>query len=476
MVFSSLIFLYLFLPVTLGGYFIMPRAARNGWLLMMSILFYAWGEGWYALVMVATIVFNYGMGRWLAGTAPGARRRTLLLAVAVNLGALLAFKYSAFMAENLAPILMWCGVRLPAFAPPHLPIGISFFTFQAISYVVDVAAGRIPAQANIIEYGMYKAFFPQLIAGPIVRYCDVAAEVAARRESSSEMAAGIERFLIGLAKKVLIANVLAEPADSVFALPSNELTGTLAWLGIASYGLQIYFDFSAYSDMAIGMARMFGFHFKENFDYPYAAVSMRDFWRRWHISLSSWFRDYLYFPLGGSRVGGARTSANLLVVFAACGLWHGAGWNFLVWGLYHGMFLTVEHWWGERFARWWAPLRHVYVIATVAVGWVFFRADSLTQACDYLQALSGLGVAGPSDVLSETIVNPEILLCLLLGVLGSAGAGPRLYARLAGRCAEGSPRAWCWEASRCAGLALLMWLCTMKLAASTYNPFIYFRF
>ncbi|MCA8923022.1 MAG: MBOAT family protein, partial [Planctomycetes bacterium] len=382
MVFSSTFFLFFFLPALLVFYgAARSLRLRNAVLLVASLAFYAWGELGYVFLLLGSIGANYGFGLWIAGAVErGAARRALVVAVATNLGLLGVVKYTHMFVG-------WAGVALGALGvaqvdpmpPLHLPLGISFFTFQALSYVIDVYRGVVPAQRSPWKLALYVSLFPQLIAGPIVRYADLAAELDARSVTTADVAAGARRFVVGLGKKVLIANALSVPADRIFALPAEQLGLEVAWLGIACYTLQIYFDFSGYSDMAIGLGRMFGFHFLENFDYPYVSRSIREFWRRWHISLSTWFRDYLYIPLGGNQGSATRTYVNLVLVFALCGLWHGASLTFVAWGLFHGVFLV-----GERLAagKVRAPrlLQHLYVLVAVMVGWVLFRAESFAHA------------------------------------------------------------------------------------------------
>jgi alginate O-acetyltransferase complex protein AlgI len=474
-VFSSLVFLFLFLPVALGGYFLLPRAARNAWLLGASLLFYAWGEGAYVLVMVWTILFNWAMGLAVARASERRRRLALALAVGTNVLLLVGCKYANFLCDQANVVLGALGQQPLRLAPVHLPIGVSFFTFQAISYVVDVYRRDIAPQRDLITYGMYKAFWPQLIAGPIVRYRDVAGEVEHRPRRSADFAQGVERFVIGLAKKVLIANVVAVPADRVFALPGDELTAALAWYGAACYALQIYFDFSGYSDMAIGMARMCGFHFRENFLHPYVSRSIREFWRRWHISLSTWFRDYVYIPLGGSRAGAWRAKGNLLVVFVLCGFWHGASWTFLAWGLFHGVFLVCEHgrWstWLERIPR---PFAHAYALAVVLVGWVLFRAETLPQAGAFIATMFGAGARGVAADWSA-VLNPEIALAFAVGLIASTPLRGVAAERIAA-AERGAPAQVAIEGVRVASLAALLVLSVMWMTASASNPFIYFRF
>lgn len=344
MVFSSTAFLFLFLPIVLVLHFVLRGVRfRNVLLLLASLLFYAWSEQGIVLLLIASIVLNYSFGLGIDRCKDSAQARTLLIAaIAMNLAVLAYFKYTSFLIGNLNWLLAqfhWSEIKAPKI---HLPAGISFFTFHAISYIVDIYRRSASAQRNPIKLALYFDFFPQLIAGPIVRYHDIESQLDRRSITLDDVSIGIQRFVIGLAKKMLVANTLAQPADEIFAIAMPQLTPGVAWLGIVCYTLQIYFDFSGYSDMAIGLARVFGFRFLENFNYPYVARSIREFWRRWHISLSNWFRDYLYIPLGGNRCSPRRQYFNLLVVFSLCGLWHGASLNFLIWGLFHGAFLVLE--------------------------------------------------------------------------------------------------------------------------------------
>jgi alginate O-acetyltransferase complex protein AlgI len=474
MVFSSPIFLFLFLPVTLLVNFALPFRARNYWLLGMSLLFYAWGEPKFALVMLASVGVNYVLARWIDRARRGRGARAgLVTAVVINIGLLVIFKYANFLTDNVNVLL--ATLRLPPLVVPpiELPIGISFFTFQALSYVIDVYRRDVPVQRNPFALGLYIALFPQLIAGPIVRYHDVARQIVERTVTRSDFAAGVERFVIGLGKKVLIANTLAGPADLIFSVPGDQLTTGVAWFGVLCYSLQIYFDFSGYSDMAIGLGLMLGFRFLENFDYPYISRSVTEFWRRWHISLSTWFRDYLYIPLGGSRVAPVRVYLNLLTVFLLCGLWHGASWTFVIWGLFHGAFLVLERrGLSGLIGRWWSPLRHVYVLLVVMVSWVFFRSATLGEAWGFLGAMAGLA-SGAGQHLG-LYLDGEKLLVVAAGLLGAAPIGPLV-------------RGWCERARspftdglvglcRIAAMTAILLVSSMLLAAGTYNPFIYFRF
>jgi len=487
MVFSAPTFLFLFLPAVLAVVWLAPRALRNIVLLAASLFFYAWGEGEYVCVMLGSIAFNYLAGLTL-GPAHGERARSLGLALAItgNLLMLGWFKYAGFLGENVSFGLSAIGLDVRAggaFEDVHLPIGISFFTFQAISYLIDVRRGSHPPQRNPVRLALFIALFPQLIAGPIVRYKELADQLVHRVVDIEGFAEGLRRFTIGLAKKVLIANSLAIPADAIFALPANDLSSSVAWFGMLCYSLQIYFDFSGYSDMAIGMGRFFGFKFPENFNLPYRAASLTEFWRRWHMSLSRWFRDYLYIPLGGNRRGSARTYANLLLVFVLCGLWHGASWNFLVWGLFHGAFLMAERagggQWCDRLPR---PIAHAYCLLAVGVAWIFFRTDSLPQAGTFLAAMVRIpGNAGNATVLIVDFVSIEGLAACLVGIFCAGGGFERfvlLFEKWHPSMSNNSTTTGNWIArwASTPGLVLLWFACAMKLASRTYDPFLYFRF
>jgi len=473
LVFSTPLFLFLFLPVVLLASALAPRAARNAVLLAASLLFYAWGEQEIVLVMIASIAVNWTIGLWVG------RRRSRLaigLAVAFNLGLLVAFKYSNFLADNLSPLLVTLGLPALELEPIRLPIGISFFTFQALSYVIDVYRRDGPPQRHPVDFGLYIALFPQLIAGPIVRYRDIAAQLLERRRTRAGFAEGVRRFVIGLAKKVLIANTVAVSADSVFALEPGAMTPATAWLGVACYTVQIYFDFSGYSDMAIGLGRMLGFRFLENFRWPYVSQSITEFWRRWHISLSTWFRDYLYIPLGGNRGRPILTYRNLVLVFLLCGLWHGASWSFVVWGAFHGVFLVLERaGLGAAIARMPRAARHGYALLVAVVGWVFFRAETLTQALGILRVMAGLG--GPGDPAEPPALHYDTttVAALVVGAVGSAPVLPALgrwRERIAGRPLAGPAV----ELASVASLVTLLVVSASFLASGTHNPFIYFRF
>ncbi|MBI1852723.1 MAG: MBOAT family protein [Planctomycetes bacterium] len=483
MVFSSTLFLFLFLPLVLAVYFVVPKSLRNPVLLIANLVFYAWGEVFFVAVMLLSIVLAYVLGLWVDRVRGRASAKWVVaIAVAINVGLLAVFKYGNFIVDNVNVVLALVHVPPLHAATIPLPLGISFFTFQALSYVIDVYRNDVAVQKNPLHLAVYKSLFPQLIAGPIVRYRDVASQIVNRVVTREGFAIGVRRFVVGLGKKMLIANVVAIPADAIFALPVGQVTSGLAWLATACYALQIYFDFSAYSDMAIGLGRMLGFTFLENFDYPYISESLTEFWRRWHISLSTWFRDYLYIPLGGSRMGPARTYFNLVTVFFLCGLWHGHSWTFVVWGLFHGAFLVIER---LGVARWLAavpsPVRRIYTLLLVLIGWVFFRADTFQQASGFLTAMAGFGTATGIEHRVSDYWNAELAVVLVAGVVGSApilATLGRLYERIRADHAQAVTRAIdaAFFVARDGGLVLVLLASATVLSAGTHNPFIYFRF
>ena len=463
MVFSSPLFLFGFLPALFAVYFAVParyRSVRNFVLLAFSLGFYACGEPKFVFVMLASIALNYGCG--LLTARENTRRLGVWLAAVCGIGLLVWFKYTGFLLTSANSFL---GLSLPV-PEITLPIGISFFTFQGLSYVLDVARGTVAAQKNPLHVALYVSLFPQLIAGPIVRYETIAEEIMVRRETIDEMAAGIRRFCIGLAKKMILANAMAAAADEVFAVSAEYLTWDLAWVGAIAYTFQIYFDFSAYSDMAIGLGRMLGFHFLENFNYPYISRSVTEFWRRWHISLSTWFRDYVYIPLGGNRVGAKRHLVNIMAVWLLTGIWHGANWTFLCWGLYFGVLLLVEKFFlGKYLKRLPAALSMLYAFALAVIGWVIFRADTLAMAGEFIAAM----FTPSADVQRHTIYllveyRWEFLACII-GSFPIAKLLAGLRDRKSGLLAlENVWASVCFAAS-------VVWM-----ISSTFNPFIYFRF
>ncbi|GAB2523585.1 MBOAT family O-acyltransferase [Spirosoma aerophilum] len=479
MLFSSAIFLFLYLPFFLLIYYLLPRQWHNAFLFGASLLFYAWGEGPVVLVLLVSALINFIAGRLVEN---GHRRAGLLLSLIGSLSLLFYYKYTNFLVGSLHGFAEALALPIAdhlTIASIALPIGISFYTFQGISYTLDIYWGRIKANRSFLDYGTYVAMFPHQIAGPIVRYADIAPELSDRTVTIEKFGVGAERFIIGLAKKVLLANTFASLADTIFNAPASSYPTETAWLGIIAYSLQIYFDFSGYSDMAIGLGKMVGFDFKENFNYPYISRSIQDFWRRWHISLSSWFRDYVYIPLGGNRGSKARTYRNLLIVFFVTGLWHGASWNFIIWGLYHGLFLLIERaGLSKRLERTWSPLAHIYTLFVVLIGWVFFRAEDLSAAILYLQKMAGLAPVGRVAFPLSYFINTELLVSLLAGFVLATPVYHRfqtVWHRLLARMVV-TPVRLTLNAAYVLGLVGLFVMAVAYLAADTYNPFIYFRF
>ncbi|MGJ8560390.1 MAG: MBOAT family O-acyltransferase [Litorimonas sp.] len=479
MVFSAPIFLFGFLPFALILYYFSPKNLKNAILLVLSLLFYAWGEVFYIGVMLVSILSNYILGRLIGHHIDDKRKAKLwiALAVAVNLALLVSFKYANFIGGNFNALYSFFGTPEYRLKPVHLPLGISFFTFQAMSYVIDVYRREVTAQKNIYSLALYISLFPQLIAGPIVRYKDIVDQIFYREHSVDLFANGVRRFIYGLSKKVLIANALGQVADQIFSMTGSDLTMPLAWIGILAYSLQIYFDFSGYSDMAIGLGMMFGFKFLENFNYPYISKSIQDFWRRWHISLSTWFRDYVYISLGGNRISPARTYFNLLAVFTLTGFWHGASWNFLVWGLFHGFFIIIERvGLGAILKKLWAPFAHFYLLLVVMIGWVLFRAENLTHGLDYLYAMFDVSNIETSALDYARILSSEVYWAFAVGIILSIPVFPKTLSVLQRGIGHTSVGRMTIQYGGIILLMSLMTLCMMKAGASTYNPFIYFRF
>ena len=478
MVFSSTLFLFCFLPVTLAGSFVLPRVMKNYWLLFMSLVFFGWSQQNYLWIILLNIAINYFAAAAMAacGGKRGLKNLTLVCAVAGNLGLLFYFKYFGFTVELLAKITRR-ELPVPSIV---LPIGISFFTFQGMSYMIDVYRGRAAVQKNPLKVALYVVLFPQLIAGPIVRYTDVAADIDSRTVTADDFAEGIRRFVTGLAKKTLIANTMGAAVDEVWSVGIANWTPAVSWLTMIAYTLQIYYDFSGYSDMAIGLGRMLGFHFPENFNLPYISKSITEFWRRWHISLSSWFRDYVYIPLGGNR---KHVYFNLFVVFLLTGIWHGAAVHYVAWGLWNGLFILAERWLklrgGSRAAaaesgRKGSCLRNafarLYTLAVVASGWVMFRAASVTEALLFLKTLV---VHVPEKPLYDAFwfYDRFTLTMLALGILFASALPARAAAYV--REHMGDRR---WTVCAAPVLLILFVLCASRITAGSYNPFIYFQF
>ena len=470
MVFSSLIFLLFFLTALYVCYFIVPRRwrwLRNCVRLVFSLFFYRCGGADYLPLLLASILINYLGGLLAASERPALRKLGLWGAAALGLGLLGWFKYAGFAAENLAALGL--PVEMPQIV---LPIGISFFTFQGLSYVIDVYRGDARCQENPLYVALYVALFPQLVAGPIVRYTTVEEEIVQRNESLEEFSQGVVRFLFGLGKKMLLANAMGEIADGVFAQSPETMALSLAWVGAAAYTFQIYFDFSAYSDMAIGLGRMFGFHFLENFNYPYISKSIAEFWRRWHISLATWFRDYVYIPLGGSRCSMGRNIRNMAVVWLLTGLWHGAAWTYVTWG---GMMLVLlageKYCWGRGLSRLPGPVQHLYTIVLVMFSMVMFRSSGIGYGLSYFQSMAGLGGRPDGQAVYYLLEYwPEWIACVLASLPVKVWAQRSLERR------EGLLPALTLEwGPKLAALGLLG-LSYTKLATGSFNPFIYFQF
>jgi len=477
MLFTEPAFLFAFLPATLALYFATPVVGRNAVLALASLAFYALGEPRFLPFLVASIALGYGFAIWIERTRETRRGRAVLaIAIAIDLLLLVIFKYASWLADNVDRAISALGLGHIPVPSILLPLGISFFTFHAISYVVDVYKRNAEPQRAIPSFALYILLFPQLIAGPIIRWRDIAMQIAHREERYADFAYGARRFVLGLGKKTLIANTLGQVADGIFGLPASQLTTPLAWLGLACYTLQIYFDFSGYSDMAIGLMRMFGFRILENFNYPYISRSIREFWRRWHISLSNWFRDYLYIPLGGNRRGNARAYANLVIVFLLCGLWHGASWPFVLWGAWHGVFLVLERAGLERPLARHAWLAHLYTLLAVMGGWVLFRCDTLAHAVYYYAALCGFAQGDPLQRPVAEFLDPLALTTLLVAIAFATPVARRIGAWREHTSVRGSGVAGIVLSLDVVWLGAVLVAASAFLAAGTYNPFIYFRF
>lgn len=467
MVFSTPFFLFFYLPIVLAAYYLTPLRFRNAVLLLLNLIFYGWGEPVYILIMFASIAIDYTHGMLVARAKARGNDKAARLAVAssviFNLALLFFFKYWDFIAGSFQAV----GLTFMPKLGLQLPIGISFYTFQTMSYTIDVYRSDARCQKNIVTFGTFVTLFPQLIAGPIIKYKDLDEQLESRTHSPEQFAAGVQSFVVGLAKKVLIANNLGQLWDAYLATPQTQLSTLGAWLGILAFSFQLYFDFSGYSDMAVGLGRMLGFEFLPNFNYPYISKSVTEFWRRWHISLSSWFREYVYFPLGGSRVEKPRLVFNLLVVWCLTGIWHGANWNFLLWGLYYFVFLVGEKLlWGKTLEKLPSPVRHIYALLVAVVGWCLFAIEDMSLLPGYLAAMFGFAPGG--------LVSPDALYylrtylpVLALAAVASTPLGKDLWHKL-------GQKAWRLALPACLLAGLI--LCTAYLVDATYNPFLYFRF
>jgi alginate O-acetyltransferase complex protein AlgI len=480
MVFSSIVFLFYFLPLFLAV-FLLSGFSKYA-LMFFSLVFYAWGEPVFLPLILIMIALNFWLGRAIErGHDDGRSRLWVTVGIVVNLLPLAVFKYGMFLLHILSAVLghamaKFFGASVDQFVvsniPLPLPLGISFYTFHSLSYLIDVYRKDVRAERSIRDLAVYISMFPQLIAGPIIRYKTIAGELHKPVISAERFATGIRYFVIGLSQKVLIANTVAASADPIFALPPDQLSTPLAWLGIVCYTLQIYFDFGGYSNMAIGLGLMIGFTFPVNFNYPYISSSVTEFWRRWHISLSSWFRDYLYIPLGGNRVSPWRTYFNLWVVFLLCGLWHGAALNFVIWGAAHGCFLVLERAGFSRVLERIHPVfRHGYVLLAVMMTWVLFRADTLGAARYYFGALIGFGSNSSLAPPLHRFLGVDVVLALAAGIITSGPYGNRAMIRVGELLRVGAV-----QIGELAGLVALFALVTLSVAGGAYNPFIYFRF
>ena len=466
MVFSSTIFLCVYLPLVLLGYYICPKKGRNLFLLIVSLVFYAWGEPKYVFLMIFSILVNYIFGRLMDKNRGRQKRMKLMLvlSVVIDLGLLSVFKYTDFIITNVNAIF-GSSFDLLNIA---LPIGISFYTFQAMSYTIDVYRDDVRVQKNLIDFGMYITMFPQLIAGPIVRYADVQDQLAERSVTTADFSEGVMRFVVGLGKKVLLANQMGAVWSEIYAL-GGDVSALMAWTGAIAYTFQIYFDFSGYSDMAIGLGRMFGFKFPENFRYPYQSVSITDFWRRWHITLSTWFKEYLYIPLGGNRCGLARQALNLLIVWSLTGFWHGAGWNFVMWGLYYFVILFIEKLFLlkalDKLPKF---FRHVYALLLIIIGWVIFASDDVSVLLPFLGSMFGAnGAIGGMDVYTLLTKAALLVICCI----ASTELPKKLFLSAAGAMNEKAA----FTLKSVLTIALLA-LSMILLIGDSYNPFLYFRF
>ena len=464
MLFSSIIFLFYFLPVVLLAYFVVPKKAKNVVLLIASIFFYSWGEPVYVFLMIFSAIFNYFMAIDIARARVHHKsgKSTLIFTVVINLFSLSFFKYYGFLMDTINEVL-GTDIKYTALA---LPIGISFYTFQALSYIFDVYRGNVKVQINPLKFSLYLSLFPQLIAGPIVKYKDIADQLDERHVTLEKFGDGTMRFLLGLGKKVLLANNLGAIYTEIMAASDSQATVLTYWIGIIAYTLQIYFDFSGYSDMAIGLGRMFGFEFMENFNYPYISKSITEFWRRWHMSLSTWFREYVYIPLGGNRVSIYRHIINLLIVWSLTGLWHGASWNFVVWGVYYGVLLILEKYLIGKYIEK-APVwtQHLYAMLIVIIGWVFFSSTDLPAAVEYLKILFCMGGVPLANTYTFYLLRTNLLL-LVVGCIASSPEPMKQFNILCKKNAV---------------IAMIMTLFVLALSTaylifSSYNPFLYFRF
>ena len=478
MLFTTPIFLFMFLPLTLLLYFIAKDKYKNAILFLASLIFYSWGGAKYLILILILILINYFSGILIDKNENKKRKKIIFITtILINLGTLGYFKYFDFFIANIIKILEIMNIGIANnihLLNITLPIGISFFTFQILSYIIDVYKGKIKVQKNIINFGLYVMLFPQLIAGPIVRYIDVDKQINERTVTIDKFYAGAKRFMIGFSKKILLSNMAGAIADAVFASAEYNTNMLVAWVGVICYALQIYHDFSGYSDMAIGLGKIFGFDFLENFDYPYISKSIKEFWRRWHISLSTWFRDYVYIPLGGNRNGKFKTYRNLMIVFLITGFWHGASWNFVIWGLFYGIFLILERGkFGEILQKLPTFIQRIYTLVIVLIAWVFFRADGLTNAIAYLQGMFSFNFQDTYLLLLKLFDREKIVFIILAMIFATP-----VLKKLLNKLKENSKAtiSITIETMEYTALIIVFIISISYMTGSTYNPFIYFRF
>jgi len=469
MAFNELGFLFVFFPAAVLLYTLMPKPGKNILLLLVSLVFFAWGTPEYLLLLLLSIGFNYFTGLQLAALKASGQdiiaKFVLISAVSVNLLLLCFFKYWGFLLENVNALL---GTAIPV-RQLSMPLGVSFFTFSILSFLFDIYRDKAPAPKNILDFALYVSFFPKLVSGPIIPYTEFSQQLRDRKHSMSLLGEGCRLFLIGLAKKVLLSNIIGTTFNALTALPCNEISVISAWLGAISYTLMLYFDFSGYSDMAIGLGQMFGFTFRKNFDYPYLSASITEFWRRWHISLGAWFRDYVYIPLGGSREGTGKTIRNLLIVWLLTGIWHGADWNFIFWGLYYGALLLAEKFLLKSILEKVPKLIKIpFTLLFVIIGWVFFFSPSLGSAFAWLGKMFGIGAAGFLDATAKYYLSNSAFI-LIVGAFAAYPLGARLGSRI---YRYRKPAV----IVSCAWFALLLILCIAGMTGSTYSSFLYFQF
>ena len=474
MLFTTPVFLFIFLPITLIIYFISKDKYKNVILFIASMVFYSWGGLKYLILVTILIIVNYVSGLLIEKYKDKKKKKKIIFisTLLIDLGVLFFFKYFNFAIENVNKVLNLMSLENISIMKIALPIGISFFTFQILSYVIDVYNGKVQIQKNIINFGLYIMLFPQLIAGPIVRYIDIEKQMAERKITKDKVYQGIERFMIGFSKKILLSNMTGYIADTIFNNANYNSNSLCAWIGIICYALQIYHDFSGYSDMAIGLGKIFGFDFLENFNYPYISKSIKEFWRRWHISLSTWFKDYVYIPLGGNRKGKFKTYRNLLIVFFITGFWHGASWNFIVWGLFYGFFLVLERgFFGKVLEKVPSIIQRIYTLFIVLIAWVFFRAEGLTNALIYIKNMFSFNFTNNNMILK--IIDAEHLFFIIIAIICCTPIICKVEKFINSKIIKNDVL---FESISFISLLLIFNIAILYMTGLSYNPFIYFRF